>query len=59
MNLYAIAAGTYASTKLDTTTVEPLSSVRWTGHISAIASSRFRSAGLRGGAGFPSYHGSP
>ena len=47
MNLYAIAAGTYASTKVDTTTVEPLSSVRWTGHISAISSSRFRSAGLR------------
>ena len=47
MNLYAIAAGTYASTKVDTTTVEPLSSVRCTGHISAISSSRFRSAGLR------------
>ena len=47
MNLYAIAAGTYASTRDDTTTVEPLSSVRCTGHISAISSSRFRSAGLR------------
>ena len=37
VKLYAIAAGTYASTRLDTTTVEPLSSVRCTGHISAIS----------------------